>query len=199
MSAIIEALELDLPDEGATQAVAAHFAQALAPGDRIWLIGDLGAGKTTFIRALLRALGVTGPIKSPTFALVEPYTVKLLAESALSGTPGQPARPECELYHFDFYRCEHPLEWLDAGFAEHFEPPAISAVEWPTRQAQLPPPTWRIELAESPSGGYPVGGRRLRLEAHTERGAQWLNAARPALLRAAQTPAGPRAAQTPSS
>jgi tRNA threonylcarbamoyladenosine biosynthesis protein TsaE len=185
MSDIIEALELDLAQEAATQAVAAVFAQALQRGDRIWLIGDLGAGKTTFIRALLRTLGVMGPIKSPTFALVEPYAVKLLADSALSGDASPALRPECELYHFDFYRCEHPLEWLDAGFAEHFEAPAISAVEWPTRQAQLPPPTWRIELEESPSGG-----RHLRLAASTERGAQWLNAARPALLRAAQTPSG---------
>jgi tRNA threonylcarbamoyladenosine biosynthesis protein TsaE len=186
MSDIIEALELDLVQEAATQAAAAVFAQALQPGDRIWLIGDLGAGKTTFIRALLRTLGITGPIKSPTFALVEPYAVKLLAESALSGaaepSAGGGGRPECELYHFDFYRCEHPLEWLDAGFAEHFEPPAISAVEWPTRQAQLPPPTWQLQLAEAASGG-----RTLRIEARTAEAATWLRRLAVPLAEAAKT------------
>ncbi|KPF66369.1 hypothetical protein IP84_16350 [beta proteobacterium AAP99] len=187
MSDIIEALELDLPDEPATQAVAAVFAQCLSPGDRIWLIGDLGAGKTTFIRALLRVLGVSGPIKSPTFALVEPYAVKLLADSALSGaaesSTGDDRPLECELYHFDFYRCEHPLEWLDAGFAEHFEPPAISAVEWPTRQAQLPPPTWQLQLTESASGG-----RTLRIEARSAGAVAWLKRLAAPLKQAARTP-----------
>ncbi len=92
------------PDEAATAAYATQLAAALTRANLnacIALHGDLGAGKTTFVRHLLRALGVEGRIKSPTYAVVEPYTVN-------AG----------EVWHFDFYRFSDPREWEDAGFRE---------------------------------------------------------------------------------
>ncbi|MGZ8993389.1 MAG: tRNA (adenosine(37)-N6)-threonylcarbamoyltransferase complex ATPase subunit type 1 TsaE [Burkholderiaceae bacterium] len=87
-----------------------------AAGLQINLSGDLGAGKTALVRAMLRALGVDGPVKSPTFALLEPYTVSSL-----------------DFYHFDFYRLKEPAEFGSAGFRELFGPGRICVVEWPER------------------------------------------------------------------
>ncbi len=88
----------------------------LAGGLVIYLEGDLGAGKTTLARALIRAMGHVGPVKSPTYSLVEVYVISSLY-----------------LYHFDFYRFESPEEFLDAGFGEYFNDAAICLVEWPER------------------------------------------------------------------
>jgi tRNA threonylcarbamoyladenosine biosynthesis protein TsaE len=75
-----------------------QLAPLLSPGMVVWLDGDLGAGKTTLVRALLRALGHTGPVKSPTYTLVEIYVISRIY-----------------WYHFDFYRFNFPEEFLDAG------------------------------------------------------------------------------------
>ena len=83
----------------------------------IELHGPLGAGKTTWVRALLKALGVQGRIKSPTYAVVEPYEVWL---------DGQPMA----VSHFDFYRFDDPREWEDAGFREVFAAPGLKLCEW---------------------------------------------------------------------
>ena len=103
------------PNEDATHA----FAEALAarPGLAnafIELRGDLGAGKTTFVRYLLGALGVQGRIKSPTYAVVEPYELA----SGLN------------IWHFDFYRFNDPDEWEEAGFRELFASPGLKLAEW---------------------------------------------------------------------
>lgn len=87
------------------------------------LHGDLGAGKTTFVRHLLRALGVQGRIKSPTYAVVEPHEVPGLA-----------------IWHFDFYRLEDPREWEDAGFRDIFASSGLKLAEWPQKAAALTPP-----------------------------------------------------------
>jgi tRNA threonylcarbamoyladenosine biosynthesis protein TsaE len=87
------------------------------------LQGDLGAGKTTFVRYLLRALGVAGRIKSPTYAVVEPHD-----------GPGFP------IWHFDFYRFDDPREWEDAGFRDLFDGPGLKLAEWPEKAAGLLPP-----------------------------------------------------------
>jgi tRNA threonylcarbamoyl adenosine modification protein YjeE len=99
-----------LPDEAATQRLGQSLAPALQPGMVIFLEGDLGAGKTTLVRALIRALGHPGPVKSPTYSLVEVYVISSLY-----------------LYHFDFYRFESPEEFLDAGLDEYFNDNAPSA------------------------------------------------------------------------
>ncbi|AOW15679.1 tRNA threonylcarbamoyladenosine biosynthesis protein TsaE [Hydrogenophaga crassostreae] len=98
----------------------------------ITLHGDLGAGKTTFVRHLLRALGVQGRVKSPTYAVVEPH-------EALP-CPLLPANEPLHIWHFDFYRFTDPREWEDAGFRELFASPGLKLVEWPERAAgHLPP------------------------------------------------------------
>jgi tRNA threonylcarbamoyladenosine biosynthesis protein TsaE len=111
------------PTEAATEA----FAQSLAaqPGIShafITLHGDLGAGKTTLVRHLLRALGVQGRIKSPTYAVVEPYEL-----------------PGLNIWHFDFYRFSDPREWEDAGFRDIFASPGLKLAEWPQNAGGLLP------------------------------------------------------------
>ena len=90
------------------------------------LHGQLGAGKTTFVRHLLRALGVTGRIKSPTYAVVEPYEVT---------ASGQ----QLHIWHFDFYRFSDPREWEDAGFRDIFASPGLKLCEWPQNAAGVMP------------------------------------------------------------
>lgn len=111
----------------------AAFAQRLAaqPGLAhafITLHGDLGAGKTTLVRHLLRALGVQGRVKSPTYAVVEPHEAPGLAPQATT------------VWHFDFYRFDDPREWEDAGFRDIFASPGLKVAEWPEKAAALTPP-----------------------------------------------------------
>jgi tRNA threonylcarbamoyladenosine biosynthesis protein TsaE len=123
-------LTLALPAEGDTLALGAKLAAQLAPGMVIWLEGDLGAGKTTLVRGLLRAAGDGGPVKSPTYTLVEVHVVSGL-----------------NFYHFDFYRFNQPEEYLDAGLDEYFSGNGICLVEWPDQAAPyLPAADMRIEL-----------------------------------------------------
>jgi tRNA threonylcarbamoyladenosine biosynthesis protein TsaE len=97
----------------------------------ITLQGPLGAGKTTLVRHLLRALGVAGRIKSPTYTVMEPYTLPDGGEAA----------------HFDFYRFSDPREWLDAGFRDVFSQPGLKLAEWPEQAAGLlPTPDLRLTL-----------------------------------------------------
>lgn len=122
-----------LPDEAATQALGAALAPCVKQGFVMHLQGDLGAGKTTLTRALLRALGVTGTLRSPTFALLEPYELTQLD----GGT----------LHHFDFYRMEDdPLAWRGAGFEVAFEAPHAAIVEWPQYAQGLPTPQVQVKL-----------------------------------------------------
>lgn len=112
------------------------FAQRLALSPAIahatlTLQGDLGAGKTTLARHLLRALGVRGRIKSPTYAVVEPH-------SAMD-CPVMPAGEPLSVWHFDFYRFNDPREWEDAGFRDIFAGPGLKLAEWPEKAAGLLP------------------------------------------------------------
>ena len=115
MAPIVETSEF-LADEAATTAFAAQFADALRVPCSVALIGDFGAGKTTFVRGVLRALGVMGAIKSPTYALVESYeTVK------------------GDVHHVDAYRIESVEDFESRGGFEYFARPSIRFVEWPQR------------------------------------------------------------------
>ena len=148
------------PDEAATAA----FAQALARqpaigGALIELQGDLGAGKTTFVRHLLKALGVEGRIKSPTYAVVEPYTLA-----------ARPGGSEQNIWHFDFFRFNDPREWEEAGFRDIFASPGLKLVEWPEKAGDhLPRPDLliHIELLADES-------RAVTLTAHSATGAELL-------------------------
>jgi len=123
------ALNTTLPDEAATLALGAMLARAIEPGIVVYLSGELGVGKTTLVRGALRALGWQGPVKSPTYTLVEVYAVSRL-----------------DLHHFDFYRFRDPREWIDAGFRESFNGLTASLIEWPERAGGLLPPA-DLEIA----------------------------------------------------
>jgi tRNA threonylcarbamoyladenosine biosynthesis protein TsaE len=137
--AILESRQHHWPDEAACAA----DAQVLAarPGVRravIELHGTLGAGKTTFTRHLLQALGVTGRIKSPTYAVMESYTLPDLGH----------ADGSLPISHFDFYRFNDPQEFEDAGFRDVYAQPGLKLAEWPEKAAGLlPVPDLRITLS----------------------------------------------------
>ncbi len=139
---------LELPDPAATEVLGRRLAALLEPGLVIFLSGPLGAGKTCLCGAIIRALGHPGPIKSPTYTLVEPYLLRL-----------------GNVYHFDLYRLAEPeeLEWL--GARDYFDGGSLCLIEWPERGAGwLPPPDLVLAFA------VVDGGRRLEASAGTARG-----------------------------
>ena len=145
-------LTLMLPDEAATMAFGARLLWACLGYGLMTLSGPLGAGKTTLVRGLLRETGYQGPVKSPTFTLVESY------ES-----------PERSIYHFDLYRLADPeeLEWM--GFRDYLRPEALCLIEWPQKgEGFLPSPDLEITLTPCPEG------RRLQLSASTLNGDKML-------------------------
>jgi tRNA threonylcarbamoyladenosine biosynthesis protein TsaE len=145
-----------------SEAACIHTAAALAkqPGlaqARIELHGELGAGKTTFVRHLLHALGVPGRVKSPTYSLMEPY------EAQANGNT-------FPVYHFDFYRFKDPQEWEDAGFRDVFSSAGLKLVEWPDKAAGLlPPADLKIHL-EPDLSLYSSEHRTVHLHAYTTLG-----------------------------
>ena len=154
-SPILETRSVLWSDEAACAAFAQRLAglPALRADTFITLAGPLGAGKTTFVRHLLRALGVEGRIKSPTYAVLEPYEVGSLTIS-----------------HFDFYRFADPREWADAGFRDVFAAPGLKLAEWPEKAAAvLPLADWRMELEP-----LDADQRRVTIHALTEPGQQLL-------------------------
>lgn len=155
-------LTVVLPDEGSTERLAARLAPMIcgahhqlpdvSAGGRIYLRGELGAGKTSFVRALLRTAGIQGRIKSPSYALLESYNLSNL-----------------DFYHLDFYRFSDPQEWMDAGFRDILQHDNIVLIEWPERAGDLlPVPDLDIHL------DYMGSGRQAVLVAHSERGRTWL-------------------------
>ena len=142
---------LELADEAATLRLGTALAVGVAPGRTLYLQGDLGAGKTTLVRGLLRALGYDGRVKSPSYPLVELYSLSRL-----------------HLYHFDFYRIKNEAEWQDLGFREYFNAQSACVVEWPERAGGLlPPPSLAIRLEIAGTG------RRAWLSAPSPAGTGW--------------------------
>ncbi len=145
----------------------AAFAQRLAacPALRhsfVQLHGDLGAGKTTLVRHLLKALGVSGRVKSPTYTVVEPYEL-----------------PGLDIWHFDFYRFTDPREWEDAGFRDIFASPGLKLAEWPEKAAgYLPVADLELQLEVDDDET-----RQVTLQANTATGQSLLQG-----LRAAEHP-----------
>jgi len=140
-----------LPAEADTLRLGAALAAGASNGLVLHLSGELGAGKTTLVRGLLRALGHAGHAKSPSYALVEPYALSRL-----------------NLYHFDFYRFKDRSEWLTSGFREHFNPDTLCVVEWPEHVGDLlPPPDLSVSLS------YHGHGRAADLASHSPPGESW--------------------------
>jgi tRNA threonylcarbamoyladenosine biosynthesis protein TsaE len=141
-----------LEDETATARLGERLAGCVQPGMRFYLQGELGSGKTTLIRGLLRALGVPGRVKSPSYALVEVYVVSRL-----------------NLYHFDFYRFLESREFDDAGLGDYFRGEGVCLVEWPERAGStLPPADLELTLA------YAGAARSVIVRALSEAGQQCL-------------------------
>ncbi|MDR3221747.1 MAG: tRNA (adenosine(37)-N6)-threonylcarbamoyltransferase complex ATPase subunit type 1 TsaE [Candidatus Accumulibacter sp.] len=149
-------LTRELPDEAATVALGRALAPLLTPGMVVWLDGDLGAGKTTLVRALLRSLGYSGLVKSPTYTLVELYVISSLY-----------------WYHFDFYRFNEPEEFLDAGLDEYFRNDAVCLVEWPDKAAGFAPSADLALRLRFPAKAS--SGRIVDLVSYSERGCTCLN------------------------
>lgn len=164
-------VELPTPDDtvrlgrALAAACVARAAAIAAHGLQVNLVGDLGAGKTAVVRAWLRALGVTGTIRSPTFAVVETYVVSPHHPAALTdGRLEADGISSLDFYHLDFYRFADPAEF-SSGFRELFGPGAICAVEWPD-QAGSRLPTADLTIALQVVGE----GRRATLRAAGELG-----------------------------
>jgi tRNA threonylcarbamoyladenosine biosynthesis protein TsaE len=146
------AIVVALPDEAATVALARRLAPALGDGGVVYLEGELGTGKSTFARAMLRALGVDERVKSPTYSLIERY--------AMTGR---------EAFHLDLYRITRPGELESLGLDE-IDPSALALVEWPDRGGvALPPPDLRVAIEHQDVG------RRARLTACSVRAQRWLD------------------------
>lgn len=141
-------------DEGELARIAASFSRLVGDGGVIHLEGDLGAGKTTFARALLKALGVGERIKSPTYSLIESYQVGSL-----------------NVHHLDLYRIADPdeLEWL--GLGDLVDGPSLLLIEWPKRgEGALPTPDLELNISHA-------GERRnLHAKALSSRASVWISA-----------------------
>jgi tRNA threonylcarbamoyladenosine biosynthesis protein TsaE len=148
-----------LPTAADTDACGAEFGRVLRGGMVVSFEGELGAGKTAIVRAALRARGITGAIKSPTYAIVESY------EITASFT----------VHHMDFYRLEHPLAWQEAGLAECFGNDTAVLIEWPSKAFGLPVADIAVQLTIELDGT-----RVLAALPHSEAGqravADWLGA-----------------------
>lgn len=141
-------ITLNLINEAATLAVGERFSQIVESGLTIYLHGNLGAGKTTFVRGFLHGLGHVGKVKSPTYTLVEPYVIA-----------------DFNIYHFDLYRFIDEEEWESAGFRDYFNPSSICFVEWPEKAENLlPTPDIDIHLQTNNEG------RILQFTAHSDLG-----------------------------
>ena len=152
--------QLQIIDENAMTELGAKLAKVVIPGTIIYLDGDLGAGKTTLVRGFLRSLGYSGAVKSPTFTVVEPYsldnnkiynyneleddlkpdnnnssvTASILGNSHKPANSHEPANSHVQrIYHFDLYRLEDPEELEYIGIRDYLDGQAIALIEWPEK------------------------------------------------------------------
>ena len=159
-------ITLQLDDEAATLAYGARFAKILQPSLTVYLHGDLGAGKTTFTRGVLQGMGHVGKVKSPTYTLVEIYTLQHNIEFNVNSN--------YNLYHFDLYRFNSDEEWDAAGFRDYFNAHSICMIEWPENAAHvLPQPDIHVHLSLHDTGRM-ISSRTIKLSAGTVLGSACL-------------------------
>lgn len=151
----MSAITLMLSDAEATVALGQRLGEAFAGRGLVYLLGDLGAGKTTLTRGILQAYGHSGPVKSPTYTLVEPYELA-----------------EATVFHFDLYRLLDPEELELMGYRDYFRDDALTLVEWPVRgEPLLPTPDWTVAL-DVPEQGV---GRVVTISSLSARAADTLS------------------------
>lgn len=144
----MKSFQIQLPDESATKQVAGVLSQCCDEAVTIYFVGNLGAGKTTFIRGFLRGLNYEGKVKSPTYTLVEPYHIN-----------------DRDVFHFDLYRLKDPNELEFIGIDDYFHSEAICLLEWPEKgEDKLPSPDLTCYIEPSQSG------RLLRIESRSNKG-----------------------------
>ena len=145
-------ITLILDNEAATLACGYKFSRIMACGLVVYLHGDLGAGKTTFVRGVLHGLGHVGKVKSPTYTLVEPYIIF-----------------NYNIYHFDLYRFIDEEEWDAAGFRDYFNAQSICMIEWPEKAENvLPEPDIHVHLS------HYQNARKIQFSAGSALGTQCL-------------------------
>jgi len=143
---------LDVPDETAMQVLGKQLSAHLSPGCVLFLHGELGAGKTTLVRAVLQGMNYEGRVKSPTYTLVESYELD-----------------KFQVYHFDLYRLADPEELEYVGIRDYFGEDAVALVEWPEKGTGcLPDPDLDVTI------DYAGEGRRVSMNAKSERGQRCL-------------------------
>jgi len=141
-------LKILLSNEKNTLDLGANISAHLTEGLLIFLKGDLGAGKTTLARGIIKSLGYVGSVKSPTYSLIEQYEFDIFT-----------------LNHFDLYRFTSPNEWFSSGFQEYINSYDVTLIEWPEKSAEfLPKPDLEIELS------YKNESRIAKINSFTEKG-----------------------------
>ena len=145
------------------QSLGAYFASHPQAHLNLSLVGNLGAGKTTFARYLIQGMGYVGRVKSPTYTLCEPYPFVIDCQDQTI---------HLTAHHFDLYRMHDPLEWQEAGFAEHFDAPGFCLVEWPEKaEGTLP----AFDLAIKLTAGKEESERTITIESLSKQGNQIMN------------------------
>ncbi len=152
----LHSVDVYLSDATATAHAGAALAPTLQGGMIVTLDGDLGVGKTTLVRGVLRARGVDGPIKSPSFSLVEHYPIAGLY-----------------FYHIDFYRFADPSEWETTGLSDCFRADAVCLIEWPQNAGVFLP---RADVALTLSLASPRDGRLLAAQPQSAQGERCVDA-----------------------
>jgi tRNA threonylcarbamoyladenosine biosynthesis protein TsaE len=165
----LSAKKSKLADEAATLSCGADFAKTVESGLTIYLHGDLGAGKTTFVRGVLQGLGHVGKVKSPTYNLVEIYHLEQQDKLKVNS--------QYNLYHFDLYRFNSEDEWDAAGFSEYFNLQSICMIEWPEKALNvLPNADIDVNLAviEDDMGDNKISMRQITFKANSASGKKCL-------------------------